>query len=172
MFRRRQKREVPELNATSTADISFMLLTFFLVTTSMDVDKGIVRRLPPMDDSAHIQPTEVPRENLLEIEITHDDKYLVNGQPLDLTAIESEVVRFVSMKGGDYMVSVVSDPNSSYNAYFLLQNGLSLAYKRIRDNYARKKYGKNFAKCTETQRDDVRRACPLHLAEPQKITEN
>ncbi len=47
MLIKRQKRRVPQLNTTATADISFMLLTFFLVTTSMDVDKGLVRQLPP-----------------------------------------------------------------------------------------------------------------------------
>lgn len=172
MFKKRHRNAVPELNATSTADISFMLLTFFLVTTSMDVDKGITRRLSPVDDSTRVQPTEVMRENLFEIGITSDDTYIVNGQPMDLLSIESELVRFVTMKRDEHVVSVVSDPNSSYNAYFLLQNVISLAYKRVRDNFAHKMYGKDFAKCTETQREDVRRACPQHLAEPQSIIEN
>lgn len=169
MFRKRPKREVPELNATSTADISFMLLTFFLVTTSMDVDKGIVRKLPPMGDSTHIQPTEVVREQLYEIEITANDKYLVDGKVTDLAKIKTELGRFITKVGDKHLVSVVSNPNSSYNAYFLLQNEISLAYKSVRNDFARRKYGKSYNKCTDIQREEIRLACPQHLTEPQKM---
>ena len=63
MLIKRRKHIVPELNTTSTADISFMLLTFFLVTTSMDVDRGLVRQLPPLDNDKEqtIDATEVSR---------------------------------------------------------------------------------------------------------------
>ena len=71
-FQRRQ-REIPELNTTSTADISFMLLVFFLVTSSMDTDHGLGRQLAPMDDQRQEQH-DVNRSNVLQISIDDNDQ--------------------------------------------------------------------------------------------------
>ncbi|WP_273178330.1 ExbD/TolR family protein, partial [Hoylesella pleuritidis] len=73
MFRHRPRR-VPRLNTTSTADISFMLLIFFLVTTSMDVDKGLSRQLPPPDLHPQTEETNVEKHNLMTLEITADNR--------------------------------------------------------------------------------------------------
>ena len=70
MFRRR-KREVPGLNTTSTADISFMLLIFFLVTTNMDVDKGLIRQLPP-DRKNDNQESFVSKGTILDLSLIHN----------------------------------------------------------------------------------------------------
>lgn len=171
MLLKRHRREVPELNATSMADISFMLLSFFLVTTSMDVDKGIVRQLPPADDSAHVRPTEVSRANLFEIEITSNDKYLVNGQESNLSAMGTSLTRFVAENGDKHVIAITTAKTSSYNAYFLLQNEITSVYKRVRNDLARKKYGKTYSRCSDEQREEVRRLCPLHISEPQKTVE-
>jgi len=168
MFLRRKRRGVPELNATSMADISFMLLCFFLVTTSMNVDKGIVRQLPPPDDSISVRPTEVQREQLFEIEITADDRYLANGQGADLPAIGRDLSRFMAENGSEYVVAVKTDDASSYNAYFLLQNEITSVYKRVRNDLARKKYGKAYSRCTDEQREELKKQYPLHISEPQK----
>ena len=58
MFRRRYREQIPELNTSSTADISFMLLIFFLVTSSMDTDKGLLRQLPPLQEE-EVKPNDV-----------------------------------------------------------------------------------------------------------------
>lgn len=67
MFHRR-RRDMPSLNTTSTADISFMLLVFFLVITSMDADKGMVRQLPPLDNREE-RVTDVNSSNVLQIAV-------------------------------------------------------------------------------------------------------
>lgn len=73
MLIRRKQRETPGLNTTSTADISFMLLIFFLVTTSMDVDKGLLRQLPSPDPQKKEQQTVVDKANLMALRLTAGD---------------------------------------------------------------------------------------------------
>ena len=75
---------VPGLNTTSTADISFMLLIFFLVTTSMDVDKGLSRQLPPPELKKESEQTNVSKSNLMTLQITSDNRLLVDDQPADI----------------------------------------------------------------------------------------
>ena len=85
MLIRRNRNETPGLNTTSTADISFMLLIFFLVTTSMDVDKGLLRQLPsPEPQKKEQQESVVDKNNLMAIHLTAGDTLLVNNQPYTL----------------------------------------------------------------------------------------
>ena len=91
MFFRRKNREIPELNTTSTADISFMLLVFFLVTSSMDTDKGLSRQLPPLDDEPK-KEVDISRSNVMQIRLdAHDSLWIDNqaatlrGKPTDRT---------------------------------------------------------------------------------------
>jgi len=73
MLFRRKRQEIPALNTTSTADISFMLLIFFLVTSSMDADKGLLRQLPPPNDATEEQEVEIKKRNILELELDDHD---------------------------------------------------------------------------------------------------
>ena len=91
MFARR-KRTVPQLNATSTADISFMLLIFFLVTTSMDLDKGLSRRLPPVEKNKQ-EESLVNKDNIIKVYITGNNKILVDDELSTLTKKQAEKVR-------------------------------------------------------------------------------
>lgn len=73
MFRQRERRKVPGLNTTSTADISFMLLILFLVASSMDLDKGIARQLPPMEKEQK-QQTAVDGRKVIRLAIDANNK--------------------------------------------------------------------------------------------------
>ena len=86
MIKRNKRRLVPSLNTTSTADISFMLLIFFLVTTSMDLDKGLRRVLPPVDNQQQQQETNIDKDKLMAITITDADSAFVDGKPLEMKA--------------------------------------------------------------------------------------
>lgn len=88
MFRRKFEYKVPGLNTTSTADISFMLLIFFLVTTSMDADKGITRELPPIDKKSENTPTNVANDKTLRLRIDDAGRLFCNGHPMEITALE------------------------------------------------------------------------------------
>ena len=72
MIFRRKRREVPGLNTTSTADISFMLLVFFLVTTSMDADKGMNRQLPPKPDEKQEEMMDVDRSKVMSLALSEE----------------------------------------------------------------------------------------------------
>ena len=79
MLIRRRRHATPGLNTTSTADISFMLLIFFLVTTSMDTDKGITRQLPPIDDTEDNTVADVSRDKIMQLRIMADNSLTVHG---------------------------------------------------------------------------------------------
>ena len=94
MFARR-KRTVPQLNATSTADISFMLLIFFLVTTSMDLDKGLGKKLPPVEKSKQ-EESLVHKDNIIKVFITADNKIVVDDVPSSLDDLKTKLKSLVS----------------------------------------------------------------------------
>ena len=87
MFIRRKHREVPELNTTSTADISFMLLVFFLVTSSMDSDKGLGRKMAPLDEQQQEQQ-DIHRSDMLQIRIDANDSLFCDDKKVTLAELQ------------------------------------------------------------------------------------
>ena len=135
MIIKRRHHSVPGLNTTATADISFMLLIFFLVASSMDLDKGLARVLPPVDDEEQKVETLVERDQLFTISLTANNQYVLN------------------------------DPAASYDAYFAIQNELAAVYRDVRNTLSRKTYGKGYAQLNESQRETIRQQCPQRIAE-------
>lgn len=163
---RRARRGVPSLNTTSTADISFMLLIFFLVTTSMDMDKGLQRQLPaPEPAKTEMQESQVDKNTLLALRLTAQDTLLVNGMPMDVKNLRQEVVKHVNRLGARHLISIESDREAGYDLYFQMQNELMAAYHEIRDVYAKKKYGKSYESLAVAQKYEVRKACPQRISE-------
>ena len=166
MFRH-SRRTVPELNTTSTADISFILLVFFLVITSMDVDKGLSRRLPPIDNKAATEVTDVSKSNALALRLTADGKLEADGKPADINELRARVVSFVSGKANParHIITLDVDRRADYEAYFNIQNEITAAYRELRDGYARRKFGRSYEECTPDERDRARAFYPQHLTE-------
>lgn len=166
MLIRRKQRETPGLNTTSTADISFMLLIFFLVTTSMDVDKGLLRQLPsPEPQKKEQQQTVVDKANLMELRLTAGDTLLVNGKPMQVSQLKEETIRFVHRLGKKHLISIESDRDADYNLYFQMQNQLMEAYSQLRNETAQKKYHRNYALLNNDQKEQVRNICPQRITE-------
>lgn len=163
MFAKR-RHQVPGLNTTSTADISFMLLIFFLVTTNMDVDKGLTRQLPPADKQEQ-QVSQVEKGTLMTLTITKDNALLVDGKPTPVNKVCGLAEAFVRRVGRKHLVKIEAAPEANYDIYFQLQNQLVMAYGRLRNEAAMKTYGKPFAKLTEEQRNHVKDICPQRIAE-------
>jgi len=132
MFRWKQKQsEVPELNTTSTADISFMLLVFFLVTSSMDTDHGLGRKLAPMDDH-HQEQRDINRSNVLQIDIDDNDVLSCDGKTVTLDELRQQVESFLaSRQTSQYVIAVETGRKTSYNAYFEMQNSIVAAYRKL-----------------------------------------
>lgn len=166
MLIKRKRHETPGLNTTSTADISFMLLIFFLVTTSMDVDKGLSRQLPsPEPQKKEQQESVVDKGTLLALHLTAGDTLMVNDQPVQMAHLKEEVIRFVHRLGSKHLISIESDRDANYDLYFQMQNQLMDAYSQLRNEQAQKAFGKPYTALTNAQKDKVRKTCPQRIIE-------
>ena len=163
------KRKVPGINASSTADISFMLLIFFLITTSMDTDRGLARRLPPPPESEEQKNDIIIKErNILQVKINKDDNLMVNGEiGFDIRQLKDKAKEFIANPNDDpnmpekhrknlpffgdvmitekHVISVQNDVGTSYDVYIQVQNELVAAYNELRNELAMSQFGKSFA---------------------------
>ena len=182
-------KSTPALNTTSSADIAFLLLIFFLVSTTMDVDKGIQRRLPPMpDENQKQQDIKVNRRNIVVVRINSQDRILAGGVPMDVTQVKEKIKEFIinpanseslpekEMKDiegfGQYavskgVVSLQNDRGTSYSAYLRVQNEIVKAFNEIRDDFAMVNYGSKYADLDEEKQRIVRDAVPQSISEAE-----
>ena len=157
--------DVPELNTTSTADISFMLLVFFLVTSSMYADKGLGRKLSPMDEQKQEQ-RDINRSNVLEVKIDASDVLYCDDKVVTHEELQQQVEQFVASRQTDqHVIAVETDSKTSYNAYFEMQNTIVRAYRELRDKMARQQYGHSFAQCSDAERDAIKARYPQKISE-------
>ena len=188
----RKKKKVPEINASSMADISFLLLIFFLVTTTMDTDSGITRRLPPPVENPDMD-VKVKERNILNVMINKYDKLMVNGKPCqveDLKQITRDFItpnpndekapevevkeieligNFMTNKG---VVSLKNDRGTSYQMYIAVQNELAKAFNELREEVAMTYFKQHYADITDKDKvDAVNKAVPVRIseAEPEEI---
>ena len=137
MFRKRYHQQIPELNTTSTADISFMLLIFFLVTSSMDTEKGLLRQMAPPPQQEE-QLTDINKDHVLQVELDAKDQLTCNGKVVTLKQLGEEVQSLASVNREGHVVAVKADRQTSYEAYFQMQNVIVGAYAALRENYAQR----------------------------------
>ena len=171
MIIKRRDHSVPGLNMTSTADISFMLLTFFLVTSSMDADKGIVNKLPPVENTETAGETAVMKSRLLEIKIQRGGNVVVNGKPVKMSQLKFVATNFIKSRGKKHLISLDASPDASYDTYFNVQNELVAAYNDVRNAQALRRFGKTLAGCTKEQRAVVVNDCPQRMSEDYDLGE-
>ena len=87
------KRPLPEVNAGSMADIAFLLLIFFLVTTTIESDYGITRKLPPIQDE-NVEPPVIKERNIFKVLINSSDELLVEDEIMELKILEKQQLLF------------------------------------------------------------------------------
>ena len=167
LFGKKKKRQVPGLDTTSTADISFMLLIFFLVTTSLDTDDGLTRYLPPMPQKNEQKQMDVKREDLMNIRINAEDRLTCDNDTVTASQLTGKVAQFITERGKKHVISVMADRHSSYEAYFAMQNAIVNAYTAVRENIARKEYKIPYSQCSQEQRDAIARICPQRISEAE-----
>ena len=158
-------RQLPGLNTTSTADISFMLLVFFLVTTSLNIDKGVTRKMPPIADEQQTAPIDINKERVLNITIDANNKMHCDNSEITLPALREKVMTFIAAKPQQHVIAISTDRKTSYEAYFLLQHEIVMAYKEVRDSYARKKYGHTLDNCSIEEQKEVLNHYPQRIAD-------
>ena len=174
MIIKKRRHRVPGLNTTPTADISFMLLIFFLVTTSLDVDKGLQRQLPPARNKSQQQVTDVDKRTLMTIKITSANEIRIDERPVKASQLQQSVEVFVSRLGNKHLISLDTDPSAGYQTYINVQNSLLAAYRNVRNRLALERFGKTLETCTSQQKETIREAYPMRMTENynQKAGEN
>lgn len=190
------RREGGTFNAASMADIAFLLLIFFLVATTMDIDTGLSRKLPPMPDpNAQQDNKQIKERNVFVVLINAQDQLMVEGNPLDIHRLRDEAKEFIANPNnlsnlpekeprevpyfGEYMVpkgiiSLQNDRGTSYGMYIKVQNELAAAYNELRDELAMSKFGKRYENLISEQQDAVKDIYPqiISEAEPKNIGGN
>lgn len=185
---KRKKRRIPGLMTTSSADIAFMILLFFLLTTSMNTDMGLPRRLPP-PASKDQKNTEVDinKRNLLVVLINSSNQILSNNEYIEVGQLKDRVKDFIENPYNDehkpekveidvpffgkmmvtknHVISLQNNRDTQYQAYIDVQNELAAAYSELRNDVSKKKFGKLFEELDEEQQKAVQ------LIYPQKISE-
>ncbi len=167
MFRKRYRQQIPELNTTSTADISFMLLIFFLVTSSMDTEKGLLRQMAPPPQQEE-QLTDINKDHVLQVELDAKDQLTCNGKVVTLKQLGEEVQSLASVNREGHVVAVKADRQTSYEAYFQMQNVIVGAYAVLRENYAQRHFGKHYMACNNEERTVINEYYPQRISEDLK----
>jgi len=164
MFRKRYRQQIPELNTTSTADISFMLLIFFLVTSSMDTDKGLLRQMapPPMEQQ---QPQDINKDAVVMVELDGHDQLTCDGKVVSQKELGDAVIAMISVNRTGHVISVHADRETSYEAYFQIQNTIVNAYQSLREQYAQEHYGKSYVHCDLDERSLINEYYPQRISE-------
>ena len=187
-------RKTPGLYTQSTADIAFLLLCYFLMTSTMDQQSGLQRRLPPMpDQNQKTEDTKVNKRNIIIVKINSSDRLFAGDQLLDVSQLKDKIKEFITnpnndpnlpereMKNiegyGEYpvskgVISLQNDRGTSYRAYIAVQNELVKAINEVRDDFCKQNYGKAYTFLTEDQQKIVREAIPQNIseAEPKDVT--
>ena len=186
-------RKTPEVNSSSTADMAFLLLCFFMMTTTMDQDKGLSRRLPPMPNpNDKLKDQEINRRNIIVVKINSQDRVLAGSKPMLVSELRDEIKRFVrnpyndpnlpekkdtTINGMKFqiskgVISLQNDRGTSYKTYIEVQNELVGAFNDLRDEESMVKFGKKFSELAEEEQEIIKEVIPQMIseAEPKDIT--
>ena len=167
------RRSSPEVNAGSMADIAFLLLIFFLVTTTIETDSGISRKLPPIEEQE--EDVIIKQKNIFTVLLNGKDQILVEDELMELEDIRAAAIEFLDNGGGkgedgcDYckgkrdprssdnpdkaIVSLKNERETSYAAYISVQNELVAAYTHLRNIRAEELYGESYSEMLKNYRD-------------------
>lgn len=165
-----------EINAGSMADIAFLLLIFFLVTTTIDVDKGIFVKLPPWSDE---EPdiTKLNKRNVFSVLVNAQNQLLVRGEPTQVSDLKERTMEFIAnpRKRDDLaeapnkaIISLKNDRGTNYETYLKVYNELKAAYAKLWEDECQRKYGKPFSNDLPLAvRKEIRSKFPLVISEAE-----
>ena len=191
-----KNKNIPEINASSQADIAFTVLIFFLVVSTMDIDTGLVRMLPPMaDPKVKQEDIKVKERNLLLVFVSGSGNIMAGGKVIQLSALKDKAKEFILNPANDKnlpekkdtkidmpdgskwvypvsegVISLQNTRDTSYQVYIQVQNELTRAFNEVRDEVAMVKFGKIFNDLSEEERKVITKAIPMKIseAEPHK----
>lgn len=166
------KRKLQEINTSSMADIAFLLLIFFLVSTTIDTDKGIQRKLAPIAE----EPIDIilNKKDVLDIIINSDNQLMVNSEIIALEELKSYAMDFIdnpSQKNNkpkfahNAIVNLKNTRGTNYDTYMQVQNELAAAYHQLRENEAINSYTKTYRNLSDAERAVVKKKYPIKIVE-------
>ena len=186
----RFKREIPKINSTTSADVAFILLFFFLITGSLDSKTGIYRRLAPaVSKTAIVKHNPVEERNILSVSIKDDNIIYLKEEPVKLfeirkiakvfidnpenkdflpqkTELEIPVLRKIPVSR-DAVINLEFSRNSTYQTYISVLSELNAAYDELRNEFALDKFRKPFIDLSEEQQAAIREVYPLQISEKE-----
>lgn len=178
MLLKKRKREGGEINGSSMADIAFLLLIFFLVTTTINVDTGIGMVLPPPLDP-EVEPPPIRERNLMNILVNAQGLILMDEQPVSINDVKDKLIEFIdnptnndqlSVSPDAAIVSLKTQRETPYNIYIDMLDEVMSAYKDLRDAASRANYGVEYSQLKENspQQEQIKDMYPkkISIAEP------
>ena len=189
------KKKTPAINSSSTADIAFLLLCYFLMTTTMGSQTGLSRLLPPMPDpNQKVENQQVNQRNIILVRVNAANNVLAGSEPIAVAQLKDKIKDFLSnpyddpslpaktpteIEGfGTYnvsqgVISLQNDRGTSYYQYIAVQNEIVKAIDELRDEFAMSNYGRPYIRLTEDQQDIVKKAIPQRIseAEPKDVSQ-
>ena len=181
-------RPLQEINAGSMADIAFLLLIFFLVTTTMDVDSGITRKLPPPEPKEKPDTPPIKERNVYIVLINSYDQLAVEGELMHVSKLcegvkefitnprdkknlsakkEKDIPLFGMMAVSKGVVSLQNDRSTSYARYIQVQNELVRAFNELKDEFSMRRFGMHFDELEKEQQKAVKAVFPVTISEAE-----
>jgi len=184
-------KKTPEVPSASLADIAFMLLIFFLVTTTMDVDSGLERRLPQWSEDTPDQDQEIKERNVFVVLVNRNNDLLVENEYVNVKDLRERAKEFMENPANDEnlpekepkeipyfgqvmvtkgVISLRNDLDTRYGTYIAVQNELVGAINDLREDLAKKQFGKSYNDLEKDKQDAIRDVYPSRIseAEPKK----
>lgn len=164
-----------EINAGSMADIAFLLLIFFLVTTTIAEDKGVLVKLPPWSNEPP-ENLKMNTRNVYSVLVNADNQLLVRGEPMKIDDLKDNTKLFISnpRKEEDKaenpkkaIISLKNDRGTKYRTFLTVYNELKAAYSELRNEESEKRYGKKYDNLNKDQRAAIRSEIPLVISEAE-----
>ncbi len=182
-------KKTPAINSSSTADIAFLLLCYFLMTTTMGTQTGLSRRLPPMPDpNQKVEDQKVNRRNIIIVKINSADRILAGSEPIDVSQLKDKIKIFLTNPTDDPnlpvmeateiaglgtrkvskgVISLQNDRGTSYQAYIAVQNELVKAVNELRNEAATREFGKKFLALDEDHQKIIKELVPQQISEAE-----
>jgi biopolymer transport protein ExbD len=183
------KRSIPEINAGSMADIAFLLLIFFLVTTTMSTDMGIVRKLPPLIKDN--PPVTLNKRNLLNVRVNRSNQIMVNGQLIQLSELKEKTKEFIQNPDNksdlpelklkeihgigeikytsQHVISLMNDRGTTYKTYIAIQNELAAAYNELRNKLALELWNKEYEDLSKIKKKAIDEVYGMKISEADPV---
>ncbi|GAB4255571.1 MAG: biopolymer transporter ExbD [Saprospiraceae bacterium] len=172
----KSSREAPEINASSMADIAFLLLVFFLVTTTIDVERGITVKLPEWSEEPP-EDIQLKKRNIFSVLVNASDQLLVRGELADIDDLRRRAKEFIMNPYNDpelaeapntAIISLKNDRGTSYKTYIAVYNELKAAYNELWDEECMRLYGEHYSEDLPNEKKKViKKKIPFVISEAE-----